>query len=220
MRAALLVLAIVPACYSPQLERCTVRCSAGDTCPNDMLCGDDHHCHEPNDTIACQVDRFTLTVKQAGTGDGLVTGMPQINCPPSCSETVDYGTTVALTATASSGSRFVGWGGACTGSAACSVNVDADKTVNANFALVQRLTVELMGNGGGDVRSISPQALGFDCVMPACTLDVDQNTSVTLQAVPDGSSSFIGWDGACASFNGDTCTVVLTDPLTAIAYFN
>jgi hypothetical protein len=217
---ALLALALASGCYSPQLERCTVRCTPGDQCPADMQCGDDHHCHDPGDTAACPVDKFMITVAPAGTGQGLVTGMPQINCPTACSETVDYGTSVSLSATAASGSRFVGWGGACSGDQACTVKVDADKSVDANFALEQRLTVELMGTGGGDVASISPTSLGFDCQMPACTVDVDQGTTITLMATPDNTSTFAGWDGACAAASGATCTVTLTGPLTAIAYFN
>ena len=217
---ALLVAVLASGCYSPQLERCSVRCSPGDQCPADMQCGDDHHCHETSDTAACPLDQFKITVRPAGTGQGLVTGMPQINCPTSCSETVDYGTSVALSATAASGSRFVGWGGACSGDKACTVKVDADKDVDANFALEQRLTVELMGTGGGTVSSISPPGLGFVCVDPACTVDVDQGTTITLMATPDNTSSFAGWDDACATASGDTCTVTLTTPLTAIAYFN
>lgn len=185
-----------------------------------MQCGDDKHCHAPGDTMACPVDKFTVTVKPAGTGTGLVTAMPQINCPTSCMETVDYGTIVSLSATAAGGSRFVGWGGACTGSSACNLKVDGNKEVDANFALQERLTVELMGNGGGDVASISPPDLGFDCAMPACTVDVDQGTTITLQATPDNTSTFAGWDGACAASSGDTCTLTLAAPQTAIAYFN
>lgn len=218
---ALFFLSLFAACYSPQFDRCTVRCSPGDRCPSDLQCSDDHHCHEPGDTVACPVDKFTLTVKPAGTGTGLVTGMPQINCGTTCSEMVDYGTTVTLTATASGGSRFVGWGGACTGMT-CAVKVDGDKTVDANFALEERLTVELQGNGGGDVYSITPADLGFDCPTQnsPCTVDVDQGTAITLMAQPDNVSAFTGWDGACASFSGDTCTVTLSMPLTAIANFN
>jgi hypothetical protein len=218
----LAVLAGVSACYAPQFERCTVRCTIGEACPADLQCGTDHHCHEASDPATCPVDKFTLTVNPASSGMGLVTGMPQINCPTSCTETVDFGTVVDLSATAASGSRFVSWGGACSGTMICSVKVDADKTVDANFALQERLTVELMGTATGDVASISPMDLGFDCpsANAPCTTDVDQGTTVTLMATPDPGAALTGWDGACAGTSGVSCTLVLSGPLTAIAIFD
>ncbi len=223
MRGLVLASFSLAACYSPQLERCTVRCTAGDTCPLDMTCSSDHHCHASGDTTACPVDQFTLTVKPAGTGMGLVTGMPQINCGTACSEKVDYGTSIDLVATAASGSRFVGWGGACTGAAACTVKVVADQTVDANFALQERLTVELTGGGAGDVASIAPTDLGFDCPTGSapCTVDLDMGTIVTLMATPDmaSASTFTGWAGACASASGDTCTLTMDSAQTASADF-
>jgi len=217
---ALLALVLAAGCYSPQLERCSVSCTPGEQCPGDMLCGDDSYCHEPSDTVACAADQFTITVKETGTGQSLVIGAPRINCPPTCDENVADGTVVSLVATAASGSLFVGWGGACAGDKSCMVTVDADKEVDANFALEQPLTVELMGTGGGDVSSVSPPGLGFSCQMSTCTLDVAQGTTITLMATPDNTSSFNGWDGACVNSTGDTCTVTLSGPLTAIAYFN
>jgi len=41
-----------------------------------------------------------------------------------------------LTATASPGSTFVGWGGACGGSGSCSVPMSTDQTATATFAAV------------------------------------------------------------------------------------
>ncbi len=221
MWRAIPIVVAVSACYAPQFERCTVRCSTGDACPTDMQCGIDHHCHEASDPATCPVDKFTLTVKPASSGMGLVTGMPQINCPSSCTETVDYGTVVDLSATPASGSRFVSWGGACAGTT-CTVTVDRDKTVDANFALQERLTVELNGTATGDVASISPVDLGFDCPSgnAPCTTDVDQGTAVTLMATPNPPAQLTAWDGACAGMSGDTCTLVLSGPLTAIAFFD
>jgi hypothetical protein len=78
----------------------------------------------------------TLTVTQAGGGTGAVSGSPAgIDCGSTCSGSFDFGTAVTLTASATSGSSFSGWGGACSGSAlTCSVTMDGDKTVSASFA--------------------------------------------------------------------------------------
>src|SRR5436305_15059307 len=77
-----------------------------------------------------------LIVSLAGPGSGTVVSNPSgINCGVTCSINFPNGSTVTLTATASTGSTFVGWSGACTGSSTCqiSVNQSASQTVVANF---------------------------------------------------------------------------------------
>lgn len=77
---------------------------------------------------------FTLTVAKAGTGAGTVTSSPAgVDCGSDCSESYASGTSVSLTASASAGSTFAGWGGACSGTAACSVSMTAARSVTATF---------------------------------------------------------------------------------------
>ncbi|GAB4214455.1 MAG: hypothetical protein OHK0022_53040 [Roseiflexaceae bacterium] len=77
---------------------------------------------------------YTLTVSKAGTGSGTVSG-GGINCGSVCSASHASGTSVTLTATAASGSAFVGWSGACAGtSPTCTVVLDSNKAVTANFS--------------------------------------------------------------------------------------
>ena len=79
----------------------------------------------------------TLSVTTSGTGAGTVTGVPAgIACGATCSQSVTAGTQVTLTAAAAAGSVFAGWGGACSGTAACSVVVNAATTVSATFDAV------------------------------------------------------------------------------------
>ncbi|MBZ5615539.1 MAG: hypothetical protein LAO23_16140, partial [Acidobacteriia bacterium] len=78
------------------------------------------------------VPSYTLTVTEAGAGNGTVTGA-DINCGTDCSGIYPQGTQVTLTASAAAGSTFVGWGGACTGTSGCSVVMDAAKSVSATF---------------------------------------------------------------------------------------
>lgn len=198
------------ACYSPQLERCVVRCSPGDTCPVDMTCGTDNRCHAADDTMACPVDQFTLKVTPAGAGAGTVTGMPQISCPPTCTEKVNDGAKVQLSATANAGSRFSGWGGPCTGIDTCSVTVTADVTVGANFVLTEPLTVDFIGNAFGEVIS---NPMGLDCT-DNCSVLFDQNTPVTLTAFPDQTSTFVGWGGACAGQGSCVVTMAAATQVT------
>ena len=74
--------------------------------------------------------RPRLTVQQPSggrvTSDGIL-------CPPTCSRLVDPGQSVTLTAQPSAGNMFTGWGGACTGTGACTLVMASDKTVSAGF---------------------------------------------------------------------------------------
>ncbi len=77
---------------------------------------------------------FTLSVSKDGTGSGTVTSAPAgINCGVTCSANFTDGTSVALTASAASGSTFGGWSGACSGTGGCSVTMNANKTATATF---------------------------------------------------------------------------------------
>lgn len=76
----------------------------------------------------------TLSITIAGTGAGQVTSTPTgLDCPTTCSAAFPYGTSVSLTATASTDSVFAGWGGACSGSTACTVTLTANASVTATF---------------------------------------------------------------------------------------
>ncbi|HUQ02034.1 MAG TPA: hypothetical protein VM261_06025 [Kofleriaceae bacterium] len=76
----------------------------------------------------------TLIVTTSGEGRGAVRSQPTgIACPPSCSDEVPQSTTVTLTATAGSGSRFGGWGSPCSGTGPCELTVDADMAIDARF---------------------------------------------------------------------------------------
>ncbi len=75
----------------------------------------------------------SLTVSKAGTGSGTVTGTG-ISCGSTCRATYASPTSVTLTATASSGSTFAGWSGACNGtSPTCTVAVNGAQAVTATF---------------------------------------------------------------------------------------
>jgi hypothetical protein len=76
----------------------------------------------------------TLTVTTIGSGQVTATG---VACPGDCGETYASGTVVPVTATPAAGWRFTGWsGGGCGTTASCDVTLDADKAIEATFALV------------------------------------------------------------------------------------
>jgi phospholipase C len=75
-----------------------------------------------------------LTVTSSGSGTGTVSSSPSgISCGQTCSASFDTGAAVTLTATASGGSTFAGWTGACTGTGNCSVTLSANAAVTATF---------------------------------------------------------------------------------------
>jgi uncharacterized repeat protein (TIGR02543 family) len=76
---------------------------------------------------------FTLTTTLSGPGT-LTSNPTGISCGSDCSESYASGTRVTLTATPATGYAFIGWSGACSGTATtCTVTMDAAKTVKAGF---------------------------------------------------------------------------------------
>jgi hypothetical protein len=144
---------------------------------------------------------FPLSVALLGSGGGTVSSTPAgINCGSACQANFLSGTSVTLSATPNSTSNFTGWSGACSGTGACSVVVNAAASATATFALQDfsltsassALTVQ-PGGHGADVMTIAgvngpfTTAIQLTCAvagpapMPACAFSA---TSVT-----PGSSS-------------------------------
>ena len=74
----------------------------------------------------------TLTVSVAGAGKGTVTASG-VSCPGDCSDGFAAGTPLTLIARPASGSSFAGWGGDCSGTRACQLQMSADHSVIAIF---------------------------------------------------------------------------------------
>ena len=171
----------------------------------------------------------SLTIAIGGGGAGSVTG-PGVNCSGSsgttCTTAWTPGAVVSLTATPSGNSPFGGWGGACTGTGACTVTMDGAKTVTASFlAGLYRLTVSPQGTGGGTVAAVdgAGSPLPLSCtvkggVASGCTLDLPGGTKVTLVAVSDATSVFSGWAIACVGTA--PCSVTLSTNRTVAARFD
>ncbi|MBK9031448.1 MAG: hypothetical protein IPL61_08945 [Myxococcales bacterium] len=157
------------------------------------------------------IQRHTVTVMPAGNGTGRVTSPAGgIDCPGTCTITVDHGTSLVLAATASPGSTFLGWSGACTGGGTCAITVNDDVQVSAAFGQSQSLVVTRSGAGGGTVTS-APAGItcGTDCAEVYAP-----GTMVTLTATPAADSTFVGWSGACSG--AATTCVVTIDAATAV----
>ena len=77
------------------------------------------------------VINYDLTVVANPAGGG--TTNPAVGVHPYA-----YGSVVNVTAAPLTGYAFSSWSGACTGTGGCSVTMDGDKTVTANFVTVKR----------------------------------------------------------------------------------
>ncbi len=158
-----------------------------------------------------------LQVSRDGTGTGVVTSAPVgINCGADCSEDVNYGATMNLSAIASADSTFTGWsGGPCTGTGVCTISMTALTSVTANFALSDyALNISKIGLGDGTVSS-SPA--GLSCGS-SCSVSFVSGTLVTLVATPSPGSAFAGWSGGGCAGTG-TCSVYMNAVANVTADF-
>lgn len=144
---------------------------------------------------------YLLTTDKLGSGS--VTSAPAgIDCGSDCAQLYAHGAAVTLTATPAAGWSFSGWNGACSGTGACRVTMDAAKTVTATFTRNHYdLTVSRVGNG-----VVTSDPPGIDCGA-SCVAAYGHGTPVTLAAGADSGWSFAGWGSACTGSAG--CTVTL-----------
>jgi len=101
--------------------------------------------------------------------------------------------TVTLEVISDSCQDFVGWSGDLTGSTnPDTITMDADKSVTANFTIIQ-YTLSLTGSGNGSI-----EVDGTPVALPWSDL-FDCGTTVSLQAVPDSGWLFSHWSGDLTS---------------------
>jgi hypothetical protein len=111
---------------------------------------------------------------------------------------------------------FMGWSGACSGTGACTVTMDAAKTVDARFEPSVTLTISKeTGSGFGTVRS-NPAGINCDGGCGFQQADFGLGTVVVLTATADPGSTLTNWTRACSGFGSSpTCTLTMTASQTA-----
>lgn len=178
--------------------------------------------------LVLPADPVSLTVGGAGTGSGLVESasgpVPALKCSildgnadsGSCRATYAVGTSVTLSAAPADGSQFTGWGGDCSGTAACSVSLDDSTHVVARFEVARfTLVVVGAGTGSGSVQSAVGALPVIACEITAgasgetgCSGEfLISGRRITLLASPADGSRFSGWGGDCAGTS--LCSVLL-----------
>jgi PKD repeat protein len=162
-----------------------------------------------------------VRVSAAGRPDEYCQGTP--GPMQSCSYLFQVGTIVTLEALPVVDSVFMGWGAGCADPMApiCQVTVTDDQVATAGFIGPQplRIDVQSLENGAGGIHVDPP---GQVCANApgspqSCVHLYARGTVVTLVAVPNPDSKFVGWDGTCSGTG--PCQVTVTDDLVVAASF-
>ena len=133
-----------------------------------------------NKTVTATFIRV-VTVTANAAGSGTITFEPS-------GGVYEAGTTITVNAFAASGFRFTGWSGDLTGTTnPATLFLDDNKNLIANFTPVWTLTTNSIGSGTVE---ISPAGGVYD-----------ENTAVTLTALPATGFQFTGWNGDWSGTN-------------------
>jgi len=116
----------------------------------------------------------------------------------------DSATVVTATATANTGYKFTGWSGACTGTGACSITMNATKSLTATFAAATVPKYTLTTNATNGTIALSPAGGSYDSA-----------TVVTATATANTGYKFTGWSGACTGTGACSITMNAAKSLTA-----
>ena len=157
------------------------------------------------------LDLARLSVEVNGAGGSVRSTPLGIDCPDDCSEEWPVRTEVELIATADPGFEFEGWRGDCSGSGSCVVNLEASRSVIADFAALYTLDVTVDGDG-----SVTSLPLGIDCP-GSCSEEFIEGEKVLLTPTPQPGSEFVGWSGACSGTG--TCLVSIDQDRQVTAAF-
>jgi len=87
--------------------------------------------------------------------------------------------------------------------------------VTVNLLQPLQVSVALSGNGSGTVTSTPP---GINCP-GTCSASFPLGSSVTLSAAAAAGSTFVGWDGICASAGTGPCTFTVGGAANVTARF-
>jgi hypothetical protein len=126
--------------------------------------------------------QYLLVILNPGPGQGTVSG-PGISCGATCLAAYNPRTVVSLSATANPGSTFSGWSGkGCSGTGLCTVTMNANATITANFQLsaVNNYSITASVNGSGGT------------ISPAGARSVSSGGSLTFSITPANGCSVAG----------------------------
>ncbi len=137
------------------------------------------------------------------TGEGTVTASG-IDCGDDCSEGYPANTTITLKAQATPNAEFIQWGGDCGDNFELELTLPITNNLNCTALFESRsfpehtITVNKTGSGNGSL-SLTVNNQTTTC-QPNCTQTVAHQSQITLQAISDSTSRFVGFFGqGCGS---------------------
>lgn len=146
---ALLLCAVLAACYDPGAVNCTVSCAGTGECAAGQLCGSDGFCAEPEVAGHCSTadggaggSAVTLKIAIMGKGKVTVGGVGDCDSEESsgsgpagqCMFMVPMGVVRTLAAVENHDKEFKSWSQACAGSEpSCTITPTAAISVGARF---------------------------------------------------------------------------------------
>lgn len=160
----------------------------------------------------------TIEILVDGAGTGTVNAQGLTCAGTRCTGTYAPGSVVSLTPAADSFSLFGGWtGDVCRGVGSCSVTMNSNLNVTAQFIKrpVEKFSVIMAGSGSGNVNS---NPAGIACSSGSCSSDFIKNSTISLIPLPSVGSSFFGWSGVCSG--SGNCSVVVDSGKSAAATFS
>ena len=167
----------------------------------------------------------------------------------SCSYPLPSGIPISLQLTLGAYSYLVGFGGACTGTGACSVVIQAGGTVSVDVHIGMRGVRVLRdiqtGSGAGGLVDVTPSGTQWDCHHGSFSVNFsgpqrelfvdvpgsydlpwskcvafDAPTTVTIRATASNGSQFRGWTDSCAAFGTNpVCTLTVDKLVSTVAIF-
>ena len=172
---------------------------------------------------------YTLTVNSSNPATGVAIGVTPAdnsgaaNGSTSFTRTYNSGTSVTLTAPATSGTdTFASWTGCTTASTVtCTVAVNANTTVTANYNVpTYVLTVNSTNPASGVAIGVTPADNNSAANgSTSFTRTYNSGTAVTLTApATSGIDTFASWTG-CTTTSGVTCTVTVNANATVTANY-
>ncbi|BAP56822.1 receptor protein kinase-like protein [Thioploca ingrica] len=150
----------------------------------------------------CPTDsHYTLTLVKTGEGTIIATG---IDCGSDCSEEYPANSTITLTTQAAPNFEFIQWGGDCGDNFDLELTLQITKNLNCTALFETRtfpehtITLNKTGSGNGTL-SLTVNNQTTTC-QPSCTQTAAHQSLITLQAISDSTSSFVGFFGqGCGS---------------------
>jgi alpha-tubulin suppressor-like RCC1 family protein len=166
---------------------------------------------------------YTANVIKVGNGAGTVTSSSGgINCGATCStSSLAYAVPVTLTPAAAAGSVFRGWGGACSGTANCVLDMtQSPLAVSASF--FAPLVTTQVGAGG----TVQSTPAGIACLgylstsdFGTCSATFANAGALSLTATPLNGYSLSSWGGACLGQTTTVCTLSSVSADTVVTVF-